>query len=92
MTRLNTRKHRIDDRTYYLLDSEGGGMIVSTRKNLDGASDAVAQDIGFPIDHGSWQEPDAMLAGLIRLERMEDARFVNFTVAEDAFGAWKASL
>lgn len=45
---------------YALLQNEAGedagGVIVSFSRDLDRAADQVAEDIGRPIDYGSWRK------------------------------------
>lgn len=84
---MTTTRHKLNARTYYLLDDGGCGTIFSTAGDLDAVTDAVAQDIGFPIEAGTWLEPDATMR---RLEGLEDnAVFICFAIREDAVEAWK---
>ena len=52
--KTKTTKHQLNARTHYLLDTEGYGTIFTTAGDLDRVADQVAQDIGFPIDYGTW--------------------------------------
>lgn len=86
--KTKTTKHQLNARTHYLLDTEGYGTIFTTAGDLDRVADQVAQDIGFPIDYGTWAEPDA---AMIRVgDLAHNTMFVAFSIAESALEDWKA--
>ena len=85
----NAKRFEITHRTTYFLNDKGEGLIASTAVNLDNETDRVAQNIGFPIDHGLWRAASSLViaAGDVDTKSM----IVEFAVSDDAYDAWLAS-
>lgn len=76
--------------TAYTLDDDGTGTIVSSAYDLDLASDRVAQDIGFPIDHGEWSKASRAVANKLDIDLGRPPMTVDFEINEHALEAWRA--